>query len=309
MAKVSVIIPVYNVEKYIERCARSLFSQTLEDIEFLFIDDCTPDRSIEILKNVLDDYPKRKNQVVIHKMEVNSGQAKVREWGCKNASGDYIIHCDSDDWVDSEMYEILYKEAKQNDLDLVMCNYYVTDGNIVKIEKDMSRYVGMTTEDFFKGLITDEIHRSTCNKLIKKTVYQNDIVYPEFNMWEDVAIITQLAYYCKKVGYINKYLYYYYLTPSSISQQKTKEAQKKKLAQVVANVEIVQLFLMNKNIFNRYQNELLVMKLGALTYAKGLGRRVYSSIYPKDNVKILFCSNIPLIIRIGHLTRLLGIRK
>ena len=100
MPKVSVIIPVYGVEKYIEKCARSLFEQTLDDIEYLFVDDCTPDKSVDILKHILEEYPHRKSQVVIHRMEQNSGQAVVREWGVKNAKGDFIIHCDSDDWVD-----------------------------------------------------------------------------------------------------------------------------------------------------------------------------------------------------------------
>ena len=97
MPKVSVIVPVYGVEKYVERCARSLFEQTLDDIEYLFIDDCTPDKSIEILKKVLKDYPQRNNQVIIHRMESNSGQAAVRKWGMLNSTGDYVIHCDSVD--------------------------------------------------------------------------------------------------------------------------------------------------------------------------------------------------------------------
>ncbi len=115
MPKVSVIIPVYGVENSIERCARSLFEQTLDEMEYLFIDDCTKDRSIEVLKSVLKDYPKRKSQVTIHRMDNNSGQAKVREWGILNATGEYIIHCDSDDWVDKDIYRELYEKAKEND--------------------------------------------------------------------------------------------------------------------------------------------------------------------------------------------------
>ena len=86
MPKVSIIIPVYGVEKYIERCARSLFEQTLDDIEYLFIDDSTPDRSIDILKRVLENYSHRKSQVNIHRREQNSGQAIVRNWGMQNAT-------------------------------------------------------------------------------------------------------------------------------------------------------------------------------------------------------------------------------
>lgn len=133
MPKVSIIIPVYGVEKYIERCARSLFEQTLDDIEYLFIDDCTPDKSVEILKRVLEEYPHRKSQVVIHRMEQNSGQAKVREWGMRNARGEYVIHCDSDDWLDVHMYEEMYNKAIEEDADVVVCDYVVTnDTSIIK---------------------------------------------------------------------------------------------------------------------------------------------------------------------------------
>ena len=128
MPKVSIIIPVYGVEKYIERCARSLFEQTLDDIEYLFIDDSTPDRSIDILKRVLENYPHRKSQVNIHRMEQNSGQAIVRNWGMQNATGEYVIHCDSDDWVDTDMYRAMYEEAKDKNADVVVCDYDMTDG-------------------------------------------------------------------------------------------------------------------------------------------------------------------------------------
>ena len=130
-AKVSVIIPVYGVEQYIERCARSLFEQTLEEIEYLFVDDCSPDKSIEVLKRVLEDYPMRKSQVTIHRMAQNSGQAKVREWGMRNATGDYLIHCDSDDWVDKDMYRLMYEKAGMEKSDIVVCDYAIADNEQV----------------------------------------------------------------------------------------------------------------------------------------------------------------------------------
>ena len=129
MPKVSIIIPVYGVEKYIERCSRSLFEQTLDDLEYLFIDDCTPDKSIDVLKNILEEYPNRKNQVVIHRMDQNSGQAIVRRWGMLNATGKYVTHCDSDDWIDVRMYEAMYNKAITNNADVVVCDYEITDGN------------------------------------------------------------------------------------------------------------------------------------------------------------------------------------
>ena len=110
--KVSVIIPVYGVEKYIERCAISLFEQTLDSIEYIFINDCTPDKSIDILKGIIAKYPKRAPHVRILNMLRNSGQAAVRITGLKNTKGNYIAHCDSDDWVDKNFYEIFSRLSK-----------------------------------------------------------------------------------------------------------------------------------------------------------------------------------------------------
>ena len=97
--KVSVIVPIYEVERYIERCARSLFEQTmLSGIEFIFVDDCTPDYSIEILHNTLKEYPEREAQVTILTHSANKGLAAARKTGVRAARGEYISHCDSDDW-------------------------------------------------------------------------------------------------------------------------------------------------------------------------------------------------------------------
>ena len=122
--KVSVCIPVYGVEKYIERCARSLFEQTMRDgIEFIFVNDCTPDKSIEILEKVLAEYPHRKKQTQIINHEKNSGLVAARKTGLAHATGEYIIHCDSDDWVELNMYEKMYHAAKAADADMVYCDY------------------------------------------------------------------------------------------------------------------------------------------------------------------------------------------
>ena len=94
MPKVSVIIPVYGVEKYIERCARSLFEQTLNDIEFIFVNDYTPDNSIDILKNTLSKYPNRKYQVRIINQPRNMGAAQARKNGILAATGEFVIQCD-----------------------------------------------------------------------------------------------------------------------------------------------------------------------------------------------------------------------
>ena len=103
MPAVSVIVLVYKVEKYIERCARALFGQTMEDIEYVFVDDCTPDASMEMLERVLDEFPQRRSRVKVLRNDVNRGRAYSRRRGVGAASGEYIIHCDSDDWPEPDM--------------------------------------------------------------------------------------------------------------------------------------------------------------------------------------------------------------
>lgn len=172
MPKVSIIVPVYRVEKYIERCARSLFEQTMEDIEYLFIDDCTPDKSIEVLNRVLEEYPHRKKRVVIHRMEKNSGQAAVRKWGMLNATGDYVIHCDSDDWVDVTMYEKMYNKAIEEDADMVVCDYYRSDG--VTHSEDTG-FISTEKEQFIREMLYMRTSWAVWNKMVKRELYHSKL--------------------------------------------------------------------------------------------------------------------------------------
>ena len=236
MPKVSVIVPVYGVEEYIERCARSLFEQTLDDIEYLFIDDCTPDRSIEILNQVLEEYPHRKSQVVLHRMEQNSGQAVVRKWGMQNATGEYIIHCDSDDWVDRDMYRAMYDKAKEEDVDLVVCDYITTDG-VTK-----NRYKGCLLtnyEAFMRDCFSKRISWSLWNKLMRLDLLQRTVDYPTDNMGEDMATTLQFLLFAKSVAYIELPYYYYYYNPLSITNSTDENVVVARSIQCMKNVRIV----------------------------------------------------------------------
>lgn len=214
MPKISVIIPVYGVEKYIERCAVSLFQQTLEDIEYIFIDDCSPDNSVRILQQILDKYPSRKPATRILKMPVNSGSAAVREHGMRVAQGDYIIHCDSDDWVALDMYEKLYKLAISNDYDMVWCDYYRSDGNIhqiIKQECDPDKI------KLVSSYLTSRLIASVCNRLYKRVLFNTtEFVYPECNMTEDFVLSLQITLKAQKIAYLAEPLYFYYINNQSI---------------------------------------------------------------------------------------------
>lgn len=255
MPKVSVIIPVYGVEKYIERCVRSLFEQTLDDIEYLFIDDCTPDKSIDILRQVLEEYPLRKKQVIIHRMERNSGQAKVREWGMRNATGEYVIHCDSDDWVDKDMYEDMYNKAIEAVADVVVCDYEITDG--VNYSTTVNACHASNPEQLFYNFLFQRDPWSLCNKLFKKTAYYN-IFYPKGAMGEDMVICLQSILNCKVLAYISHTYYKYYLNPLSITKDVKKETCIRRSYQLLENANTL-LQVIEKHNQNRQYDEGIVV--------------------------------------------------
>ena len=246
MPKVSVIIPVYGVEKYIERCARSLFEQTLDDIEYLFIDDCTPDRSIEILKHVLEEYPQRKSQVVLHRMEQNSGQAAVRKWGMQNATGEYIIHCDSDDWVDTDMYRAMYDKAKKEGVDVVVCDYILTDGQ--KVLERIEGCGGKDLNSFLQRQLFQRDSWSLWNKLFRKTTCYKDLNYPKGDMGEDMAICTQMLLQCKAMAYVAEPYYNYFVNSVSISNSRSAALHVRNFDRLKANTDLIIGILKNRDI-------------------------------------------------------------
>lgn len=252
MPKVSVIIPVYGVEKNIERCARSLFEQTLDDIEYLFIDDCTPDRSIEVLIKVLEDYPTRKEQVIIHRMEQNSGQAAVRKWGMQNATGGFVIHCDSDDWVEHDMYRQMYEQALLNKVDVVVCDFCISDG--YKMNKNRKACHSVNLDTFIENNLYQIDSWSLCNKLFKRSLYCNDnIIYPTGAMGEDMLVCIQLLLNSNGVAYVNEPFYYYYTNPSSISKSKTIESIVYSFEQAKQNTDLMLSIFEKRGLQKRYK--------------------------------------------------------
>lgn len=131
---VSYIIPVYNVSTYIERCAKSLFTQTYGDIEFIFINDCSTDDSEVKLRKVIELFPNVQCRVKIISNKTNLGSATTRNIGLSNATGDYVMFADSDDWVESNYVESMVNTIEASEKDIVYCDYYESF-------KDQDKYV------------------------------------------------------------------------------------------------------------------------------------------------------------------------
>ncbi|MDR3137847.1 MAG: glycosyltransferase, partial [Tannerellaceae bacterium] len=194
--QVSVIIPVYNAESFFERCLRSLFEQTLERIEYIFINDCTPDGCVPLLERVLDEYPHRKEQVRVIHHEQNKGSGATRKEGMKAATGEYVIHCDADDWVETSIYERLYTTAVKEDADIVYCGFYeeCKNGHLIRIPEQGE------DKELMRKRKWDVLYSSVWNKLVRKSLYIDWGIYPYegVNMWEDLGVITRLRFLSRK---------------------------------------------------------------------------------------------------------------
>ena len=249
MPKVSVIIPVYGVEKYIERCARSLFEQTLDDIEYIFVDDCSPDKSIAILENIIKEYlPRLKKEhknVRIERLSKNCGLPNVRRYGINLATGDYIAHCDSDDWVDVHMYEEMYNKAIEEDADVVVCDFCSTDCENEQYSKGL---ISKERENVIVDVLLWRIAGCLWNKLVRRKEYtDHDLIYPTHNMGEDTALIVQILWNAKRISYLPEPFYYYYMNQTSITKYVSDDNKiRQRFLQATANVEIIEQFLVDK---------------------------------------------------------------
>lgn len=207
-SKISVIIPVYNVGKHIEKCARSLFEQTLFSVEYIFVDDCSSDNSVDVVKTVLNDYPARKEQCVFLCLDKNSGPATARNKGLENAKGEYIYFCDADDWLDSVMLEEMLSLAEKEKADIVICDFCI----VYKNQKHYCRVASWTLDKnaSIRNYIRKEFN-SMWNLLIRKDLYKdNNLAFiPGYKCAEDLNLSVKLFYKSKKNVNLHKVLYYY----------------------------------------------------------------------------------------------------
>ncbi|WP_296888220.1 glycosyltransferase [uncultured Methanobrevibacter sp.] len=209
----SVIIPVYNVENYLNECLDSVTSQTLEDMEIICIDDGSTDNSPDILK----EYSKKDKRIKIITKE-NGGQATARNLGIKEAQGEYIAFVDSDDFIEPTMFEKLYTKAKDNNLDIAMCKIATYDNQTEEIKDNVWYYMLGVFRDFEKDIFNHKDTKEfTChiavtpyNKIYKTTLLkENNILFPEGLIFEDEKFFYDTYLRAKRVSIVDEFLYYY----------------------------------------------------------------------------------------------------
>lgn len=261
--KVSVVVPVYNVERYIDKCAHSLFSQTLDDMEYIFVDDKSPDNSIALMKSVLEKYPHRSHQVRVITMEQNSRQAAVRDRGVWAATGEYIIHCDPDDWVDPDFYRRLYDTAKTGDYDIVCSNYIMEwEGRTCRPDEEFD------LKNPHEAIFTDRYSFfSLCMFLVKSGLIKDNNIhfYQNVNLMEDWGFLLRVLFFAKSVSYVPDVYYHYRKdNPGSITAPGRMEAQIDQQLDCIARLDsfflkhgigrnkVLVLMRMKRDLKNRY---------------------------------------------------------
>ena len=204
---VSIIVPVYNAENFIEKCATTLFEQDYDNIEYIFVNDCTPDNSISVLKEIIEKYPNRKKNIKIINNIKNQGSSLSRKIGLDTANGEYILFVDSDDWVELDMVSSLVKEAIKTDADIICFDYFINFSINETKKKYLNRHYENNIE-MLKDLLSGYINGFLWTKFVKMEIYKK-IKFPNFQYLEDVYLTTQLFSYANNIEYFNKNLYHY----------------------------------------------------------------------------------------------------
>ena len=273
--KVSVIIPVYRVEKFIEKCAASLFSQTLDDVEFIFVDDASPDNSMAVLKKCIQQYPQRKAQIRMLVHKENKGLPAARNTGLAAASGEYVFHCDSDDFVEPDML----------DADIVWCDWYLS---FEHNERYMKQPDYATPMEALKAMLAGLMKFNVWNKLVRRRLYvDNQIAFPAgYAMGEDMTMMLLFAV-AGRVAYIPQAFYHYVkLNTEAYSQNFSLNH----LESVKHNIRTVELFL-HSRLGNGLDLEIACMKLEAkfpfLMSDRKEMYRLWERTYPEANAYIL----------------------
>ena len=210
--KLSVIVPVYGVEKYIARCAKSLLEQTYPDKELIFVDDASPDGSIEVLKTVLAQYPSQ--QVSILRHEHNRGLAAARKTGLEIASGDYIVSVDSDDYLEHNALELLARKAEETDADIIGMDCWF------EWNDKRSIYRGQWSQDpkeYSRILVSGRTLPGVCLHMIRKSLYEQTGLLPieGLDCGEDYVLTPRLCWFANRISHVDLPLYHYTQTNST----------------------------------------------------------------------------------------------
>lgn len=308
--KISVCVPVYNVEKYIERCVKSILEQDYDNLEVIFVDDCSPDHSVDAIKRVVQNYPKRVEQVRIIQHKKNQGVSVARNTFLDNHTGDFVMFVDADDYLMPYAISKLVAKQKEDNSDLVSGNYVMDCG-------DKSKHSGEVNSDrtpealLQRCCATSGGHNNFARIFRAKLLNNPDVRYrPGVKIGEDWIFMVEAALRMRSISYIDELVYVYDYTNQDSAMHKisatTKLAQWK-LADVVALHEICSLVAGKDEEYGRGARKLMANRLndGLLLSATARDKTTFrclikylgdvTSVRPNDDYlmnKLTFCRPI-----------------
>lgn len=221
---ISIIAPIYGVERFVVEFAESLLSQSYPHIEFIFVNDGTKDRSIELLEELIErKYAHLRPQIkIIHK--ANGGLPAARRTGLDNATGDYVYHVDSDDWLSEGSVAKIAAKIAITDADIVYFNYvkeYPTRSSVKK-ERD---YQSDEKSLYVRNMYNHRSFGTLCNKCVRRTLYTDNAIHtPQYGYAEDCVVSTQLVGYARSIAYLDEDVYHYRKgNPAAMTGQQRKK--------------------------------------------------------------------------------------
>lgn len=278
--KISCIVPIYNVEIYLRKCIDSILAQTFKDFELILVDDGGTDKCPEIC----DEYQRIDSRIrVIHKK--NGGLSDARNAGIEIASGKYLIFIDSDDYIDKNMFEILYNLNEKNGTKISACDkafVYENTGKIEYGDETCKEYV-YDSENMFKLMVDfyKRVGMEMWNKLYNAELFDN-VRFPKGKIFEDQATQYKLIFQTDAVSYINKSLYFYLKRSNSITTQKYTDREHQRFEMVNGMVDYV------KDNHKNIVSEVVTYKILSCNFTI-VNKMIKANYYDKDFLKMIIC--------------------
>lgn len=283
--KVSILIPVYKSSAFIERCAESVFAQTFESIEYVFVDDCSPDDSIEKLNLVINNYPQRKENVKIIRCTENKGISGARQMAFDAANGRYFLAMDSDDWIEPDMIEVLYNQAIIDNSEIVYSSYFIefaennrqiVNSNFTRDKKQLVSQIFFNNSAYWNKLISLDLIKKYGIKTIQGVDYGDDLV-----------VLVKAVYYAKVISAVSRPLYHY---NQCNTNSVTKNFTLKHIDDRIKVVKNVDEFFKEQQDYRAYEILLLRFKASRKIKIIRLTRgekSEYFSLYPELNRNLI----------------------
>jgi len=292
---VSIIIPIFGVEKYIEKCSRSLFEQDYPNIEYIFVNDKTTDNSMKILELIIKEYPQREKYIHIINKRENEGLPQARATGLKYSHGAYIIHVDSDDWVEHNYISSLMQKAVESEAQIIWCDYFIETSTASKPIRN--NYESDSLQEIMKKLLTGEFHSAVWNKLVSRDLYTTKTEFTQLNQLEDLVLTSQHFLNAKKWAYAPYLLYHYRINDSSLSFSNKRI--RMRCYEEYYNFKKVLYYLKNRDINLAelepiLSNRINSLKMALMKYPENRNFNEIRSFYP-ESIKKLHLLNAPFL--------------